>query len=59
MVSTRIGGVVIEEYGYTISLLVAVVLYVISALIYYIFFRGSERFTDDGIVIQTEYRMTG
>jgi predicted MFS family arabinose efflux permease len=59
MVSTRVGGVVIENYGYTISLLVAVVLYVISALTYYLFFRKSESFTKDGITIQTEYRMTG
>jgi len=59
MISTRIGGMVIESFGYTISLLVAVVLYVISALIYYIFFRTSEKFTDQGIVIQAEYRLTG
>lgn len=59
MVSTRIGGVVIEKYGYTISLLVAIVLYVVSALAYFVFFRKSEKFTKDGIIIQTEYRMTG
>lgn len=59
MISTRVGGAVIEHYGYTISLLVAVVLYVISALSYYLFFRKSESFSEDGITIQTEYRMTG
>jgi len=59
MISTRIGGMVIENYGYTVSLLVAVVLYVVSALIYYLFFRGSEKFTDQGITIRSEFRLTG
>ncbi len=59
MISTRIGGVVIERYGYTISLVVAVILYVISAITYYVFFRQKERFTDEGIILVTEYRTAG
>jgi len=58
MVSTRIGGEVIERHGYTISLVVAVILYVVSAVTYYIFFRKSERLTERGVVLSTEYRMT-
>jgi len=58
MISTRIGGIVIERHGYTISLIIAVVLYVISAVTYYLFFRSKERFTEDGIVLLTEYRTT-
>jgi predicted MFS family arabinose efflux permease len=58
MISTRIGGAVIELYGYTISLLIAVTLYVISALLYYFSFRNDEQFTSDGIVIQTKYKVT-
>ncbi len=59
MISTRIGGMVIEKYGYTVSLLVAVVLYVISAVVYFIFFYKSEKFTDEGVIIKPDYRMTG
>ncbi len=59
MISTRLGGVVIEGYGYTVSLVVAVVLYIISALTYYVFFRKSEQVTEAGVVIQSGYRMTG
>jgi MFS family permease len=58
MISTQVGGIVIEKHGYTLSLLVAVILYVISALVYYICFRKSEQFSD-GIDIRAEYRMPG
>lgn len=57
MVSTQIGGVIIEKYGYTPTLLIAVVLYVFSSLLYFFSFRKVERFTDKGVVIQTEYRL--
>ena len=59
MVSTRMGGIIIERYGYTVSLVAAAILYVISALTYYIFLRKSEKFTDEGIIIRTDYRETG
>jgi MFS family permease len=59
MVSTRIGGMVIESYGYTVSLLAAVILYVVSALTYFMFFRKAETITKDGVTVLTEYRMTG
>ncbi len=59
MISTQIGGIVIENYGYTPTLLIAVILYVISSLLYFYSFRGAEKFTDQGIVIQTEIRMAG
>jgi hypothetical protein len=51
--------VVIENYGYTISLLAAIILYVVSAVTYFLFFRKAEKFTDEGITIIPEYRMTG
>ncbi len=59
MVSTQVGGMVIERYGYTVSLLAAIILYVISSLLYFVYFRKMERFTPEGITIQTEYRMAG
>jgi MFS family permease len=59
MISTRIGGVVIEKYGYTLSLVVAVVLYVVSAITYFAFFRGKEKFTEQGVVLLTDFRTAG
>ena len=59
MISTQVGGLVIEKYGYTISLLAAILLYVVSAVLYYVSFRKAEQFTADGIVIKTDYRMAG
>ena len=58
MISTKAGGIVIEKYGFTVSLVAAVILYVISALLYFVTFRKAERFTPEGIVLQTEYGMT-
>jgi MFS family permease len=43
MISTAIGGRLIEYYGYTLPLMAAVVLYIVSSLLYYLFFRKSER----------------
>ncbi len=43
MISTVIGGELIEKHGYTLPLMIAVALYIASAILYYLFFRGSER----------------
>lgn len=59
MVSTQIGGAVIQHYGFTLSLMIAVVLYVFSALLYYKFFHRAERFTPGGIIIRPGYRPMG
>ncbi|UCG60859.1 MAG: MFS transporter [Candidatus Zixiibacteriota bacterium] len=42
MISAAIGGTLIEEYGYTITMNITVVLYVISTITYYGFFRKAE-----------------
>jgi predicted MFS family arabinose efflux permease len=59
MVAAQVGGMVIERYGYTASLLVAVGMYIISSVLYYLFFRQVERFTPDGVMISADYRMLG
>ena len=59
MISTQIGGMIIESYGYTVSLVTAIVLYVVSSIIYYYYFRKAERFTPDGVVIRSYVRITG
>jgi predicted MFS family arabinose efflux permease len=59
MVATQVGGMVIERYGYTASLLVAVGMYIISSVLYYLFFRQAERFTPDGVMISGDYRTLG
>lgn len=43
MISTAIGGSIIEHQGYTVSLNVTVVAYVISTLALFLFFKRSER----------------
>ncbi|UCD17746.1 MAG: MFS transporter [Candidatus Zixiibacteriota bacterium] len=53
MISTMIGGNLIERYGYTLPLMITVVLYIISSILYYLFFRTSERKTLSGYVIDT------
>ena len=52
MISTAIGGRLIEKYGYTLPLLIAVVLYIVSAILYYIFFRKSEKKTSGGFMVE-------
>ena len=47
MVSSALGGAVIEHYGYTFTLNFSVVIYVISTLTLFAFFRNAERRTDD------------
>ncbi|MDD4051099.1 MAG: MFS transporter [candidate division Zixibacteria bacterium] len=59
MISTQVGGIVIQYYGFTLSLVIAVVLYVFSALLYYYYFHQVERRTPEGIIIQPGYRPVG
>lgn len=59
MISTQIGGIIIQQYGFTLSLVVAVILYVFSALLYYACFHRAERFTPEGILLQPAYRQAG
>jgi len=56
MVSTYYGGRLIENYGYTLPLLIAVVLYFVSSISYYLFFRSSEVKTDSGYKIKVTYQ---
>ncbi|MBD3401273.1 MFS transporter [candidate division GN15 bacterium] len=43
MISTALGGEIIERYGFTVSLNVTVVAYVISTIVLFGFFKGVER----------------
>jgi MFS family permease len=40
--SVRIGGILIERYSYTPSFIIAIVLYVLSSVLYYYFFKNIE-----------------
>ena len=42
MVATALGGYMIDEYGYTFTMHITIVLYVLSAVSYYAFFRKAE-----------------
>lgn len=42
MVSVAIGGQFIELFGYTVTLNISILLYVLSSVTYFIFFRNSE-----------------
>ncbi len=46
MVSTAVGGNLIEKYGYTLTFVATSVLYVVSTLFYFWAFRGIERRDD-------------
>lgn len=46
MVSTAIGGHLIEQYGYTLTFNITIVLYVLSTLFYFWSFRGAEQKQD-------------
>ena len=48
MFSVAIGGQLIQRYGYTMVLNIAVVLYVLSSLAYWVFFHNVERRRPDG-----------
>ncbi|RME19217.1 MAG: MFS transporter [Candidatus Zixiibacteriota bacterium] len=43
MVSAAVGGHLIEQYGYTVTLNVAALLYVLSVIVYFTFFRQVEQ----------------
>jgi predicted MFS family arabinose efflux permease len=42
MISTAVGGALIEKYGYTLPMLITVALYVLSSVLYFIYFRKNE-----------------
>jgi predicted MFS family arabinose efflux permease len=43
MLSTAVGGHLIEKYGYTLTFNITIVLYVLSTLFYFWSFRGAEK----------------
>jgi MFS family permease len=51
MISAVIGGRLIEKYGYTLPLMITVGLYIISSILYYIFFNSSEKKTESGYMV--------
>ena len=42
MVSSAVGGSLIEKFGYTFTMNITVFLYVVSSFTFYIFFRKTE-----------------
>jgi len=52
MVSTLIGGRLIERFGYTLPLLIAVGLYFVSSIFYYLTFGKIETKTETGYIIE-------
>lgn len=51
MLSAIIGGRLIEAHGYTLPLMITAGLYMLSSILYYIFFKRSERKTDNGFMV--------
>ncbi len=51
MVSASVGGWLIEKYGYSLPFMITIVLYILSSLLYYLYFRNYERRTDSGFAI--------
>ena len=47
-VAVAIGGHIIEDYGYTVVLNVSAGLYIVSSVVYYLFFHGAEKRTPGG-----------
>ncbi len=43
MISTKVGGILIENHGYTPVMLITVVLYIASSILYFVYFRNSEK----------------
>jgi predicted MFS family arabinose efflux permease len=43
MVSTAVGGELIETYGYTVTMNLTILLYAVSTLTFYMFFRNEEK----------------
>ncbi len=56
MFSTAIGGRLIEGYGYTLPLMITVGLYLLSSILYYIFFRKSEKKTGKGYSLEVSFK---
>jgi MFS family permease len=52
MVSSAAGGYLIENYGYTLPLMIAVGLYFISSIAYFLFFRDAEKKTSAGYRVE-------
>ncbi len=52
-ISTQIGGFMIEKGGFVGVFLVAIVLYIISAALYYYYFADSETREGERIIIDT------
>ena len=48
MVSTAVGGYMIEAYGYTVTMNITIILYVISALVFYLMFSRAEVPREEG-----------
>lgn len=46
MVSAAVGGELIEKYGYTVTMNITIILYVISTIVFYCFFSKVESRTD-------------
>ncbi len=49
MISAAIGGSLIETYGYTVTMNITIVLYVISTILFFSFFRNSEAKGDSAV----------
>ena len=47
MVSTAVGGALIERYGYTVTMNITIGLYLLSTLVFYAFFRHAEARRED------------
>ena len=54
MISTIIGGKLIENHGYTLPLMITVGLYIASSVLYYLFFRNSEQKTEHGYIVEIQ-----
>lgn len=57
MFSAALGGQLIESYGYTVAMNITIILYVLSSLAFYFFFRDAEehrRDTGDWVILRGE-----
>ncbi len=52
MISTAVGGKLIESHSYELPLLIAVGLYLVSSVSYFYFFKNSEKKTSTGYVVE-------
>jgi len=48
MVSSAVGGTLIEKYGFTFTMNITICLYVISSIAFYLFFRKTEKKDETG-----------